>query len=163
MKNSARGSLGIRIVCMSDLHNIDPYYDFPDGDILIIVGDICEIGNETEIKEFDEFLALQNHSAKLVIAGNHDFLFEDYSPKTAKKLLKHAIYWKTMASTSMELRFGVRLGSLTLVDGLSICLVAQNWQQSGQMYQLTQMYLLPIHRPSEFLMSLMASTLAVEI
>jgi len=92
MKNSAKNTLGIRIVCMSDLHNIPHDFTVPDGDILIVAGDICGIGNEEEIKDFDEFLAAQNHSAKLVIAGNHDFLFEDYSPENARKLLKHAIY-----------------------------------------------------------------------
>jgi Icc-related predicted phosphoesterase len=92
MNKPPRKKLGIRIVCMSDLHNIGLFYEVPDGDILIIAGDICGVGIEDEIKEFDEFLALQNHSAKLVIAGNHDFLFEDYSPEKAKKLLKHGIY-----------------------------------------------------------------------
>ncbi|WP_216614716.1 metallophosphatase domain-containing protein [Methylomonas sp. ZR1] len=77
---------------MSDLHNIDPYYDVPDGDILIIAGDICEIGNDEEISEFDTFLSFQNHAVKIVIAGNHDFTFQDYTPKNAKKLLKHGIY-----------------------------------------------------------------------
>jgi len=92
MNKSPQSKIGIRIVCMSDLHNIDLSYKVPAGDILIVAGDICSVGIEDEIKDFDEFLALQNHSAKLVIAGNHDFVFEDYTPENAKKLLKHGIY-----------------------------------------------------------------------
>ena len=78
---------GISLVCMSDLHNIDISYSVPDGDILIIAGDICGIGNTAEIEEFDKFLALQTHSAKLVVAGNHDWPFANSTPSEAKKML----------------------------------------------------------------------------
>lgn len=77
---------------MSDLHNLDVFYKAPDGDVLVVAGDICSVGNEKEIAEFDEFLSYQTHAAKLVVAGNHDFTFEDYSPENARKLLKHGIY-----------------------------------------------------------------------
>lgn len=91
-KNSAQKKLGIRLVCMSDLHNIDPFYKVPDGDVLIVAGDICGVGNESELKEFDDFLALQPHSLKVVVAGNHDWPFALSTPDEAKKLLKNAIY-----------------------------------------------------------------------
>lgn len=90
MKNNNK--YNIRLVCMSDLHNIDMFYKVPDGDILIVAGDICGVGNTTELKEFDDFLALQTHSVKLVVAGNHDWPFAHSTPTEAKKLLKHAIY-----------------------------------------------------------------------
>lgn len=83
---------GIRLVCMSDLHNIDQFYKVPDGDILIVAGDICEVGNTAELKEFDDFLGLQTHSVKVLVAGNHDWPFANSTPSVAKKLLKHAIY-----------------------------------------------------------------------
>lgn len=92
MKNSAKGNLGIRIVCMSDLHNIPYDFNVPDGDILIIAGDICEVGSKEEISEFDTFLSFQSHAVKIVVAGNHDFEFQEYTPENARKLLKHGIY-----------------------------------------------------------------------
>jgi Icc-related predicted phosphoesterase len=92
MKKANQNKLGIRIVCLSDLHNIGVFYKVPDGDVLIVAGDICSVGNEEEIAEFDEFLSYQTHAAKLVVAGNHDFTFEDYTPENAKNLLKHGMY-----------------------------------------------------------------------
>lgn len=92
MKNLAQNKIGIRIVCMSDLHNIDMFYKVPDGDVLIVAGDICGVGNEAELKEFDDFLTLQPHPLKIVVAGNHDWPFALSTPDEAKKLLKNAIY-----------------------------------------------------------------------
>ena len=79
---------GVRLVCMSDLHNIETNYNVPEGDILIVAGDICGIGNKAELKNFDDFLALQTHSLKLVVAGNHDWPFAHSTPSEARKLLK---------------------------------------------------------------------------
>lgn len=88
----AKGSLGIRIVCMSDLHNIPPDFKVPDGDILIVAGDICGVGNRAELDDFDAFLESQSHSLKLVVAGNHDWPFACCTPTESKKLLKNAVY-----------------------------------------------------------------------
>lgn len=92
MKNLAKNKLGIRIVCMSDLHNIPLDFTVPDGDILIIAGDICGVGNKSELDDFDDFLALQSHSLKIVVAGNHDWVFAHNTPEESKKLLKNAVY-----------------------------------------------------------------------
>lgn len=77
---------------MSDLHNIPPDFNVPDGDILIIAGDMCGVGNKNELDDFDAFLALQPHALKLVVAGNHDWVFAHSTPQESKKLLKNGIY-----------------------------------------------------------------------
>ena len=104
VKNSACKH-GVRLVCISDLHNIDQFYEVPDGDILIAAGDICGVGNRTELKAFDDFLGNQSHSAKIVVAGNHDWPFAFCTPAEAKELLKNAIYLEDNGIELFGLKF----------------------------------------------------------
>ena len=64
----------MRIVCISDTHNGKP--KVPDGDILIHAGDLTMNGTFMEIVKVGDWLRELPHKHKVVIAGNHDFLFE---------------------------------------------------------------------------------------
>ncbi|MEM1450195.1 MAG: metallophosphatase domain-containing protein [Planctomycetota bacterium] len=66
----------MRLVCLSDTHSIHGELTVPDGDVLIHAGDLTGHGTPAEIEAFGAFLAGLLHSHKVVIAGNHDFLFE---------------------------------------------------------------------------------------
>jgi len=66
----------MRLVCLSDTHNLHDALDVPDGDVLLHAGDFSGRGTESEIAAFGAFLAGLPHRHKVVIAGNHDFLFE---------------------------------------------------------------------------------------
>ncbi|MHA1820470.1 MAG: metallophosphatase domain-containing protein [Promethearchaeota archaeon] len=81
----------MKIVCISDTHGFQEYIKVPEGDILIIAGDISMEGKISEIKTFNDFLGQLNHKYKILIAGNHDFLFEE-DRKLAEKLMSNAIY-----------------------------------------------------------------------
>lgn len=81
----------MRIVCISDTHNKHNYIDVPDGDILIHAGDFSSYGKLNEITSFNEWLGGLNHKHKVIIAGNHDLLFED-DPNLASSLITNAIY-----------------------------------------------------------------------
>ena len=67
-----------RFVCISDTHDVvkNDFY-VPDGDILIHSGDFTKTGQIAEVKRFNEFLSLQKHPHKIVIAGNHDLSFDE--------------------------------------------------------------------------------------
>lgn len=83
-----------RIVAISDTHNRHEWPDFPiipDGDILIHAGDMTVSGTIPEIASFDNWLKTLPHKYKIVIAGNHDWLFMQ-EPGLAKELINHAIY-----------------------------------------------------------------------
>ncbi|MDP1666123.1 MAG: metallophosphatase domain-containing protein [Methylobacter sp.] len=82
----------LRLVCMSDLHSLNYAFPVPDGDVLIIAGDICGYGSHDELKKFDDFLSGLPHKHKLLIAGNHDWPFARVDPSEAKLLVKNAIY-----------------------------------------------------------------------
>ncbi len=66
----------MRIVCISDTHGMHDQVAVPDGDVLIHAGDLSSRGAEREIAAFGRWFAAQPHAYKIVIAGNHDFLFE---------------------------------------------------------------------------------------
>jgi Icc-related predicted phosphoesterase len=59
--------------------------------VLIHAGDFTNRGSEAEIRAFNSFLKAQPHKHKLVIAGNHDFLFETL-PSRAREALPDATY-----------------------------------------------------------------------
>lgn len=81
----------LRIVCLSDTHNLHDSLDVPPGDVLIHAGDFTGRGRPEEIERFGAFLAGLPHRHKIVIAGNHDFLFER-DPARARELLGDVTY-----------------------------------------------------------------------
>ncbi len=51
----------------------------PDGDILVHAGDLTMRGSLSEVAIALEWLADLPHQHKIIIAGNHDFAFEDHT------------------------------------------------------------------------------------
>lgn len=88
----------LRIVAISDTHNMHDMVMVPDGDILIHAGDFTNQGTPEEIERFNAFLAELPHRYKVVIAGNHDFAFER-TPEEARAMLTSCIYLQDEAVT----------------------------------------------------------------
>ncbi|QSP94006.1 metallophosphatase domain-containing protein [Marinobacter salinisoli] len=69
----------MRLVCISDTHSLhDQLPDLPAGDVLVHAGDCTGTGKLRRGFEFVEWFAAQPHEHKILIAGNHDFCFEDH-------------------------------------------------------------------------------------
>ena len=81
----------MKFVCLSDTHCLHGQFKIPDGDVLLHAGDFTMIGKEDKITDFSNFLGSLPHEYKVVIAGNHDLLFEK-NPTQAQALLKNCIY-----------------------------------------------------------------------
>ena len=79
----------MRIVCISDTHSMHAEVAVPDGDVLIHGGDLTGRGESREIESAAAWLGGLPHAHKLVIAGNHDFLFES-DPVRARDLIEAA-------------------------------------------------------------------------
>ncbi|OKL57910.1 hypothetical protein UA08_06865 [Talaromyces atroroseus] len=73
--SSPKDSPPLRIVCISDTHNKHPVV--PLGDILIHAGDLTESGSFEEMQNGLTWLSSQPHAHKILVAGNHDVLFDD--------------------------------------------------------------------------------------
>jgi len=81
----------MRIVCLSDTHSLQEEIKIPEGDMLIHAGDFTSRGKEEEIIAFNYWLGKLDFQYKVIIAGNHDFLF-DKEPEKAEKLITNATY-----------------------------------------------------------------------
>ncbi|HEY5257322.1 MAG TPA: metallophosphoesterase family protein [Candidatus Baltobacteraceae bacterium] len=75
----------MRIVCISDTHNLLHKIAVPDGDLLVHAGDLTRRGRRAEI--YAAYKALSNlpHARIVVTPGNHDFGFEQ-SPDLVAEL-----------------------------------------------------------------------------
>jgi Icc-related predicted phosphoesterase len=60
----------MRLVIISDTHRREP--ELPDGDVLIHCGDLTYRGDVDESVKQLEWLSVQPHKWKLVVAGNHE-------------------------------------------------------------------------------------------
>ncbi|MFG0319139.1 MAG: metallophosphatase domain-containing protein [Planctomycetota bacterium JB042] len=81
----------MRIVCISDTHGRLGEVVVPEGDVLVCAGDFTRRGTEDEIRAFARALHALPHPEKVVVAGNHDFLFER-DPERARALLGDVRY-----------------------------------------------------------------------
>jgi hypothetical protein len=86
-------SIGIfvpkKLVLCSDTHEMHSRLLWPEGDILVHAGDFTMIGRSERIEEFGDRLRDSPFSAIVIIAGNHDILFQRKPEKARKLLLKH--------------------------------------------------------------------------
>lgn len=94
--------MGIKIVCLSDTHNMINQVDVPDGDILVHAGDLTGRGRMEEIEAELRQIAALPHKHKIIIAGNHDFGFEQRPDMVAKELKKHDLIYLQDSSCEVE-------------------------------------------------------------
>jgi predicted phosphohydrolase len=66
----------MRVICISDTHSRHDDMQVPEGDLLLHAGDCSKLGTREQIESFDRWLGTLPHPHKVVIAGNHDFAFE---------------------------------------------------------------------------------------
>ena len=81
----------VRLVLLSDTHGLHDEITVPPGDILVHAGDVTPSGSLPQLQDFNEWLATLPHPKKLVIAGNHDWCFQQ-APDEARAMLTNATY-----------------------------------------------------------------------
>jgi len=96
----------MRLVFISDTHNKHHKmtHPIPDGDVLIHCGDISHRGKFKAIKAFNKWLGDLPHPHKIMIAGNHDFYFQN-EPVHAPKAITNATYLLDSATTIDGVKF----------------------------------------------------------
>ena len=79
----------MNLTFISDTHSLHDRLPAIDaGDVLIHCGDFTGRGTLDDTLNFAEFMAAQPFTHKIVIAGNHDWCFEDKRRKIAEHILK---------------------------------------------------------------------------
>jgi len=81
----------LRIVCVSDTHANHRKTVIPDGDLLLHAGDLTGHGRLEDVEDFDRWLGTLPHRHKVVIAGNHDFCFQEQAVE-ARARITNAVY-----------------------------------------------------------------------
>lgn len=66
----------MKVVAISDTHSAHNSLTLPSGDILIHAGDALGYGNYPEAIEFLEWFSAQPFEHKVLVAGNHDKVWE---------------------------------------------------------------------------------------
>src|SRR5690554_1392960 len=95
----------MKLVCISDTHSLHHRIpEIPDGDALIHAGDCLGQGTLENIEELNEWLGTLPHRYKIVIAGNHDWAFQE-TPELARQALTNAIYLEDSGVEIEGIRF----------------------------------------------------------
>ena len=82
----------MRLVCLSDTHSLHwQIPNIPDGDVLIHAGDSLGQGTLENVADLNDWFGTLPHRHKIVIAGNHDWAFQE-TPQAARAMLTAAIY-----------------------------------------------------------------------
>lgn len=89
---------------ISDTHGYHEQLEVPDGDVLVHAGDCLRRGTLEELVELDEWLGALPHAHKVLIAGNHDWCFEQ-EPERARELVTNAQYLQDEATEIAGVRF----------------------------------------------------------
>ena len=95
----------MRLVCISDTHKYYTNLDMPEGDVLIHAGDIDVYENITEVYHFKKWLDKQKYRYKLVIAGNHDRMFELANDLCRSILSDSCTYLENSQTTIKGIKF----------------------------------------------------------
>ncbi len=102
---------------ISDTHGKHDRLRLPAGDLLVHAGDVSKRGREPEVRDFLQWFGRQPHPHKVMVAGNHDFLFER-DPQGARALVPEGVHLLENA--------GVELGGLR-IWGSPITPFFHNW------------------------------------
>jgi predicted phosphodiesterase len=81
----------MRLVVLSDTHTFHDRIAVPDGDAVVHAGDFTLDGSRGETEPFAQWLRGLPHEHKVLVAGNHDWLFER-QPLVARSLLEGIVY-----------------------------------------------------------------------
>lgn len=95
----------MRLVCISDTHGMHRRIPaIPDGDVLIHAGDFLGAGSLNDVVELNDWFGSLPHRHKIVIAGNHDWAFQEL-PLAARDVLFNAIYLEDSGIEIEGIRF----------------------------------------------------------
>lgn len=84
----------VSVTVVSDLHNRYKQLTLPDSDLLVICGDTTALGRFKEVLALNKWLGKikDKFDQILLIAGNHDYFFENRSNLEISKYLTNAKY-----------------------------------------------------------------------
>jgi len=68
----------MKLVCIADTHHQEALLtDMPQGDVLVVAGDITRTGQLNDALSFNEWVGKLHYPHVVLVAGNHDWCLED--------------------------------------------------------------------------------------
>lgn len=78
----------MKIIAISDTHEKEKFLHLPEGDVLVHAGDLTNRGSLPTLEKVAKWFENQNFKHKIMIAGNHDFGFQNVNHDKAVKLFE---------------------------------------------------------------------------
>lgn len=75
----------LRVVSISDTHNMHEQIELPEGDLIIHCGDFSSEGSKSEFSSFLNWFKKLNFKYKILVPGNHDKYLEKYQYEDLKR------------------------------------------------------------------------------
>jgi predicted phosphohydrolase len=86
---TSRAGFALRVILLSDTHQLHREVEVPEGDILIHAGDFTVFSKSmSAVGDFNTWLGELPHQHKIVVPGNHEFFLEADSAR--RSLLANA-------------------------------------------------------------------------
>jgi len=86
---TSTGRTALRLILISDTHQLHREVEVPDGDVLIHAGDFTMFSESLEaVADFNDWLGGLPHRHKIVVPGNHEFFLE--ADPSERSLLSNA-------------------------------------------------------------------------
>ena len=93
----------MKLTFISDTHYQHNKLQLESGDVLLHCGDFTRRGGLDDVENFAKFIGAQDFKKKIIIAGNHDFSFEDKRRQKAEKYLSdHGIIYLNDSGVEVE-------------------------------------------------------------
>jgi Icc-related predicted phosphoesterase len=92
----------MKFVAISDTHGQHEKLVLPSGDAILHAGDISKRGKEHEVKDFLNWFSSLDYTYKIFIAGNHDFLFEQYPEEKVRALIPDNVIYLNDSGVCIE-------------------------------------------------------------
>ncbi len=112
------------IDCIGDLHGLKPI--LPGGDVLILAGDYTAEGKLNQWDGFFRWLKDQPYHEKILIAGNHDNLFERGFPQNQKEADKVEEVMPFL-DTNMDFEYLCDSGMGMVINGIGLKIWGTPW------------------------------------
>jgi Icc-related predicted phosphoesterase len=95
----------MRIIHLSDTHMLHRRLDVPLGDVLVHSGDFVGEGTLDDYADVFDWLDAMPHAHKVLVAGNHDALFEHFADLIRKRVPRTVTYLEDSGMTIGGLKF----------------------------------------------------------
>jgi predicted phosphodiesterase len=92
----------MRFVAISDTHGQHQALELPEGDVIVHAGDVSARGRRDEIVDFLSWYARTPFRHRVLIAGNHDFFFEDASADEVAALIPAEVIYLNDSGLTLE-------------------------------------------------------------